>query len=230
MEYIEPYGDSRHLQYCLYYGGPPATREHVPPRVFLEKPYPKNLHQVPACASCNQGYSMDEEYLACLIECVKAGEVDADKIRSAKVSRLIAAKPKLASRLAAARQVDGDRIVWKVEYDRITRIVEKIARGHALYELDESDSGAEVTVWYSPLCEMSDEAIDSFETLSSGLALWPEVGSRAMQRIFVAESSAYSPWVDVQPHRYRFLATADPLPTVRTVIGNYLATSVSWTG
>ena len=40
-----------------------TTREHVPPESFFERPYPDNLITVPACASCNQGSHLDDDYL-----------------------------------------------------------------------------------------------------------------------------------------------------------------------
>ena len=49
---------------CVLCGINAATsREHVPPESFFERPYPPNLITVPACARCNQGSQLDDEYL-----------------------------------------------------------------------------------------------------------------------------------------------------------------------
>jgi hypothetical protein len=38
------------------------TRDHVPPKLLLEKPYPINLLTVPSCYPCNQSFKADDEY------------------------------------------------------------------------------------------------------------------------------------------------------------------------
>ncbi|MBV7337585.1 hypothetical protein KFU94_57025 [Chloroflexi bacterium TSY] len=68
MKQYRNYGDVRQYSWCAYCGGDTKTREHVPSKVLLDKPYPKNLPIVSACESCNAGFSMDEEYIACWIE------------------------------------------------------------------------------------------------------------------------------------------------------------------
>lgn len=62
MKQIPNYGDIRQIQTCVYSGGGTETRDHVPSKVLLEKPYPENLPIVPACDTCNQSFSSDEEY------------------------------------------------------------------------------------------------------------------------------------------------------------------------
>ena len=47
---------------CLYCGSTADTKDHVPPKALLEKPYPKNCRTVPACKSCNLGFSQYEGY------------------------------------------------------------------------------------------------------------------------------------------------------------------------
>jgi hypothetical protein len=38
------------------------TVDHVPPKLFLEQPFPPNLLTVPACADCNSSFKADDEY------------------------------------------------------------------------------------------------------------------------------------------------------------------------
>lgn len=58
---------------------------------------------------------------------------------------------------------------------------------------------------------------------------WPEVGSRAMQRMGVAFSApGISPWIAVQPEQYRYLAIAEGAVMIRIVISEYLACEVIW--
>ena len=53
--------------------------------------------------------------------------------------------------------------------------------------------------------------------------IWPEVGSRAMQRLVVGTDVSPSGWLNVQPGRYRFHATQGGGVSVRIVIHEYLA-------
>lgn len=58
--------DKRLTGICVYCGGEPSTRDHVPSKVFLDEPYPENnLPVVPACETCNNSFSLDEE-VCCL--------------------------------------------------------------------------------------------------------------------------------------------------------------------
>jgi hypothetical protein len=58
---------------------------------------------------------------------------------------------------------------------------------------------------------------------------WPEIGSRAFQRLVTAgtEESATG-WVTVQPGRYRYLASLNDGIEVRMVMSEYLAGYVRW--
>lgn len=49
---------------CIYCGKPAFTREHVPSKAFLTRPYPQDLATVPACFECNNGFSSDEKYVS----------------------------------------------------------------------------------------------------------------------------------------------------------------------
>ena len=57
---------------------------------------------------------------------------------------------------------------------------------------------------------------------------YPEVGSRAMQRLFVIDDTARGHWLEVQPGRYRFHASWASGIEIRVVIHEYLAGYVRW--
>ncbi len=42
---------------------PGTTVEHIPAKLFFDRPLPDNLITVPACAACNHGSQQDDEYL-----------------------------------------------------------------------------------------------------------------------------------------------------------------------
>lgn len=81
MDHITNFGDERQTFNCAFCGGETESRDHVPSKVFLDKPYPEQLPVVPSCNDCNNGFSIDEEYLACLLESVKAGTTETNKIK-----------------------------------------------------------------------------------------------------------------------------------------------------
>jgi hypothetical protein len=204
MKQREPFSEERIATFCLYCGDPPATREHVPSRVLLDKPYPADLPRVDACGPCNQGYSLDEEYLACLVECVISGTTDAAKLSRGKIQRLLRSKPALVARLEKSRTIKGDEITWDVETERVSRVIEKLARGHALYEFSDLLSNTSPTVAFAPLATVTPATRAAFErpVLAS---VWPEVGSRAFMAFAENFGAACHDWIVVQPGRYRYL-------------------------
>jgi hypothetical protein len=46
---------------CAYCAQPATTNDHVPPKTLFTPPLPSNLITVPACGSCNNGASDDDE-------------------------------------------------------------------------------------------------------------------------------------------------------------------------
>lgn len=51
------------MQTCIYcQTNPKGTNDHVPPKGLFREPRPSNLITVPACFSCNNGFSADDDY------------------------------------------------------------------------------------------------------------------------------------------------------------------------
>src|SRR5680860_710987 len=139
-----PFGyDERLLGGCLYCGAATDTTEHIPSKVFLDKPYPANLHTMKSCGSCNNGFSIDEEYVSCFIDAVICGSTGDLEILRPKVGETFIRKPEVANRIEASRRTDGDETFWNPEIPRFIRIIEKIARGHASHDLGLRDLGTE---------------------------------------------------------------------------------------
>ncbi len=215
-------GDERHTFFCVYCGGDTRTRDHVPSKVFLDEPYPTNLPVVPACRSCNEGFSMDEEYVACLVECALTGSVEREKIK-----RILRKKPSLVSVIdqASEKTLWGD-VSFKVDIERVKNVILKLGRGHAAYELNEPQINDPSVVSFVPLSLLTEEDRNRFET-SPQSSVWPEVGSRAIQRLVVDDPGA-SLWVIAQPGRYRYLTSVGFGVVVRVVISEYLGCEVVW--
>ncbi len=227
MKQVRSFADERTLAFCAFCGGETGTRDHCPSRVLVDEPCPESLPVVPACAPCNASFSPDEEYLACLVACVIAGSTDPQAMPRAKISRILAAKPALRARIDQARtQIDGSP-AFTPEHPRVTRVVTKLARGHALYEVNELCTDPPDEVVYTPLHLLDREQRQSFE-YAVGSEVWPEVGSRAMRRLIEGIDLTAAGWIDVQPGRYRYSAQVNAGIDVRMVVGEYLACHVRW--
>lgn len=216
MEQLSNFGDERQLARCVYCGDSAESRDHVPSRVLLDDPLPTNLPVVPACESCNQGFSLDEQYVACLVDCAVAGGTSSEVIPRRKVRSILARTPALSARVEAARAVE-------LESARVRNVALKLARGHAAFELNEPQFGDPSVVTLEPLICMEARRRNTFESPPRRTA-WPEVGSRAMQRIATGSTG----WIVVQSGRYRYMAVATDDVVVRFVLSEYLACEILW--
>jgi hypothetical protein len=225
MEQIRPYADERLIAGCLYCGGATESRDHVPSRVLLDEPYPENLPVVPACDACNGSYSLDEQYFACLVECARTGSLDA--VQRPKIIRILRENPALAERISRARSGEQD-VSFSVELTRAQSVVLKLARGHAAYEASEVPRHSPSHILITPLMSLDQAARDHFEVVPRS-AVWPEVGSRAMQRLIVFGGDVTDAgWIEVQPEQYRYFVVAEGPIMVRFVVSEYLACEVIW--
>lgn len=228
MKQIRPLGDERTLADCIYCGAYPDSRDHVPSRVLLDEPYPENLPVVPSCRACNDSFSLDEEYIAALVDCAAVGSVGPSERHREKVRIILERKPALASALENARSVDhaNGSVVFEPDASRVRNVVLKLARGHAAFELHSLKDDEPARVAIIPIGLLDEEARESFEA-PPDVCMHPEVCSRAMNRM--SEHGVPSPsWIVVQPDRYRFLASPGLPLLVRIVIGEYLACEVVW--
>lgn len=229
MKHLRNYGDERQLAQCVYCAGATKTRDHVPSKVLLDEPYPENLPVVPACRFCNEGFALDEEYMACLVECTLVGSANPADIQRHKIREILSKKPLLASRLMNARhETLRGEVSFAIEHERARRVALKLAQGHAAFELNEPQLDKPSAVTVLPLDGMTAADRKRYESqptsvLWSEIGIWPEVGSRAMQRIVTGET-----WVVVQPGRYRYLTSVDEGVVVRMVLSEYFACEVRW--
>jgi hypothetical protein len=224
MEKLENFADKRENGRCLYCGDAPCAREHVPPKIFLDVPYPANLFVVESCVNCNQSFSLDEQYMACLLDCVISGTTNPNAVQREIVKRTLTTIPALQQRLQEAKIVTDDEIYFRAEHERINSVVKKIAMGHVLYELNLIMQADGAEMFTSPLLLLNDpNEFEDIETIQSNL--WPEIGSRTMQR--VVRNLGYR-WIEVQPGRYRYAVIQADAVEVRMVFSEYLACIVRW--
>ncbi len=242
VDQVQDLADSRLLHGCIYCGGLEDTRDHVPSRAFLDVPFPENLPVVPACRTCNNSFSRDEEYVACLIESVIAGTTDPDRIERPQVAEILRRSPALRSRIESAKQQSSNQITFTVEEPRVRNVLLKLARGHAAFELSAARRDEPYSFGWCPMPTMSSEQINSFDA-THVVETFGEIGSRSTQRMHVTQVTLrsvetgelktlgllMSDWVDVQEGRYRYLAVDDRGEIrVKIIIREYLACEVIW--
>jgi hypothetical protein len=232
MDPRQLFADERLTGICIYCGGSPDTRDHVPSRILLDDPLPENLAVVDACTVCNQSFSLDEEYLACFLECVLAGSTDTSRLSRDKINRALSRNARLSSRIQASARIDDHHgLTWEPEYERVQHIAVKLARGHAAYELSLPQLDDPESVFVSSLLAMTKWDRKAFENAGLGEPrLLPEVGSRAFFRAVGARpyGDQAGPWVVVQPGRYRYSVDQFGGIRVQIVLAEYLACAVEW--
>lgn len=182
---------------------------------------------VPACDPCNNGFSVDEIYLACFLECVLSGSAEPSVLRRPKIQRAFNYNPALAALISAARQEDAEgNLLWGVEPERIRRVILKLARGHTTYESAELQLNEPEAVFFAPIPLLSAAQLAEFEELPQE-SMWPEIGSVAFVRTCAAfGQSDELGWQEVQ-EGYRYWVSSGG-GVVRLVLREYLACEVIW--
>jgi hypothetical protein len=229
------HGDQRQRGFCVHCGGSTETKDHAPSKIFLDKPYPPNLPTLPCCQPCNQRFAADEEYLGTFIDCVLDGTTEPTLLTREKTKISLSNNEKLRARIERSKSVSrtasgGNLIIWQPEESRVRNVILKLARCHAAFELNEPQLGEPVHVMFAPLALMSKDQLKTFEgnPFKGSIAAWPEVGSRAMQRLIVTDDAYNEGWLTIQDGRYRYLAASDGDITVRGVLSEYLGFEVIW--
>ncbi|HLC41441.1 MAG TPA: hypothetical protein VJO34_07405 [Methylomirabilota bacterium] len=135
------------MKSCTYCDQPGDTDDHVPPKLLFAKPRPR-LITVPACKACNQGASLDDEYLrlVLVLEDQAARHSEAQRVREA-VMRSIEKPTKLAFRKALFSRIRylqrrspaglylGTVPGYRVDHNRLTRVIERTTRGLFLHHV-----------------------------------------------------------------------------------------------
>lgn len=168
--------DTRFTGFCVFCGGENETKDHVPSKILVDDPFPANVPVVESCLSCNNGFSLDEEYFACFLESVICGSVEPNLIRREKVRAILSRKPILASRILSSRVCDSTGLLlWEPEKSRIEKIIVKLAKGHAAYELSLPQTEAPTQISFYPIDLLSEVDRNNFEGFDEDeIVGWPE--------------------------------------------------------
>jgi hypothetical protein len=118
------------MQLCAYCGKASAdTRDHVPQRSILARPYRKNLRTVPACTPCNQRFSKDEEYFARMAITLLSDSEGGDDLFDEAITRSFDRSPKIEESSWSALALEDGRPTVELDVAAIGRVAWKIVRG-----------------------------------------------------------------------------------------------------
>ena len=242
MDYIEDCSDARLKGSCpqcgAWLGEENRSVDHVPSKCLLSRSegpsndeYPAQLPVVPTCRRCNAGFSKDEEYMHLFLHCVLVGSTDPDRHADSRVRRALTRHVSVRELIERSKRVRSDGVVWTPMQEHVDRVVLKNARGHVFYEFGQPMLEEPDHVWTRPLLAMTDEEQEAFwDATAAGIAGWPEVGSRMMTRVVTGQDMRDG-WIVAQDgvYRYRVEQAAGGV-LVKSVLREYLATEVYWSG
>lgn len=196
---------------CLYCGSEADTKDHVPPKLLLERPFPPNLSTVPSCKKCNQSFSKDEQYF--LVAMSQVGFVETLKSKlddGGVVDRALTRSPGFDERIVNSLRVDENGMVYlEPEIERFDRVSLKVAYGlfFITYQAYPSYELTEVSVFHGHQIPSALAALIQGSILSD---VWPAVGSPAFKKAvldFEREQCWYQSqhWITVQNDVFAFM-------------------------
>ena len=253
MREIEDFTDGRLKAWCIHCGDVIADVEsnldHVPTKSLLTKALRERgarydsgagneldyLPQVLVCCRCNSSFASDENYLLCVLHAVMAGSLYPDPTKYPEAATILRSNRHVVRSLK--KGPEGQPLLFDdlqpftvfPDADKVRRVIVKNARGHAYHEIGEPLLEEPDQVAFVPLVLLSFEQRDAFEAAGTGtgLAAWPEVGSRMTVHLRDQEAMVGG-WITVEPGRYRYAIDWSGAVTVKTVIWEYLATETRW--
>ena len=239
MRYRRYYGDKRlkhRVEYskidfcnCIYCGESADSREHVPSKIFINKPYPENLSIVPACEICNNSFSADELYTWLVLKFLEKqwhcnSLSDNEKLRYQKNKGIL--DTVITDINAYINSCNNQKSIFSFQSQRIKRIIEKLARGHMVFELSEGYNIGYDSEWILEKTEyafrpvLPQELIDDYNSaVPVGDYLLPEIGSRIYEHMIITSGSLiacdnsrsklfntiFLDWIVVQDEKYRYI-------------------------
>lgn len=254
MKYVEVFADNDWLRQCVHCGADVGRkrakgkreRDHPIPRVFMDEPLPDQVPTVPACPSCNRATSMDEEYVACLLDVVISQTADPDRVSRPKVRGILAGRPTLRARFSDGVSFDrpimsgahdGENRRSGIEERRVARVLEKMCRGLAAFELAERFLASPDRLVAFTRQMVSPEVLDDFEAepdVDPADVVPYELGSRSFGEQLVVVGSGvpfliHAGWQEVQEGRSRYMVVRDSSGvTVKVVLSEYLFARAWW--
>lgn len=148
---------------CTYCGATEIlSADHVPPRCLFPDDRRQDLVTVPACQTCNGGFSKDDEYFRFVVAAPAYDHNEAARrIWDAGIIPAVRRRPLMrAAILNVTRTVElrtpaglyvGKTPSFRIEVPRVKRVVERIVRGLLWHHFESAPAAdAEVTTYIDP--------------------------------------------------------------------------------
>jgi hypothetical protein len=225
MKQIRTFYDERNDAFCSYCGKFPDTRDHVPSRILLDTPFPDNLPVVPCCQKCNNNFSLDEEFIACVIECIICDTYDLNLLKNIRIKNILERKNNLYQSIKEIFRNNIHNDIITKYFDRFKNIGIKLAKGHYKFENGELLIDEPNNIMICLLENLSPKDKSIFLNCFDDDIL-PEVGSRKLINMF---ENGQVGWVEVQKNVYRYSVIQKIKSTlVRIIIREQLAIGIEW--
>ena len=239
MRYAKDYTDERHGDHCVVCGVPltlgKSSKDHVPPKSVLNKPYPNRLPTVPACTKCNNESGAKDEYFAAWLGATMSMTVDPDHQVLPKTATILRSNQELMQRLnrefTRAHNKEGKFLFLRhapESRNEITDTILKVGRGLVLFELGEFRPDPPIFHFVQFAGNMSHEDRREFDA-SVEISVLPEIGARAMSRMLIdGNNNSYSSWVNVQDGVFRYMAFVYDGLVIKMIFHEYLLVQFIW--
>ena len=213
-------GDNRLLPYlyyskkdhniCVFCGKPANSREHIPPRCFIDSPFPDDWPILPSCKKCNNSFSNDEQFVSRLLEWIYCTKNNNGIFQRAKYKKnpnkldLVAKKYKSIN-IDNIEIDNNDKII-------ILNLIYKLARCHLFYDcsMQIDRSSMDISFVFGHNCPSKwKKRFDSNTVMR--MDILPEIGSRLFEKYCIIEdynTKEFIPivrWITFQEGRYRYL-------------------------
>lgn len=125
--------------YCQTASADPV--DHVPPKLLLSKPYPRDLITVPSCTNCNKSFQTDDEYFRSMVllreDLATSAHAKPVLERTVRGLTRLDGRPLARRILHNVRSVEtpaGSKRAMELEAERIERTLVRFARGLFFHE------------------------------------------------------------------------------------------------
>lgn len=221
-ERIRPYlSCKKENSYCIYCSNIADSREHLPPRVFIDVPKKNEWNIVPACETCNNGYSEDEQFVACATEYILAMVYYNGVIQRDKIKKTFKKRPKILEKIKSLCKIErGNLIIDNDIIESIKKVFLKIGQGHFMYDCSMFlDENATISVAFEP--QLTQKELDEFNSQVICNCI-PEIGSRVSNQIClnINTNEMIILWNTIDDKNYRYLISPDGI--LRIVIREFL--------
>ena len=222
--------DERHKGIRLYCGmrlwDEKWTKDHVPSKALLNPPYHKSLPVVHVCQQCNSEFSKDEKNLSACVAAVINSPTRPDTNQFPVAAKMLAYRLAWSEREERTKQIRStfwghSDMISIPENERVTRVIVKNARGHALFALGLPLLFNPAYIIFIPLILISHEQKGHSPSRLENV-VYTELGSRINQRMPVGDLQLAG-WIKVQPPVYRYAVYQLPgQPFVRILLREYV--------